>query len=240
MNGKRYTLCAWWLFVVGVGTLINILLVNIFDLTLPIGSHIGWNFLFTGKQLSLGGEPLFIVSFSFMTFFVSLPFFLCFWQSFKRGGAMLLGFIFYALDTVMLVFDLFTFSNTAARIFLIISLCIHLAGLFFLGYGTYVGRNNSKWQNTVRTLYVGCKVNNSNSRFVCYLNGAFMCTLTAGETKIVVIDHNHQRLSVGSESFNPSEIVIPSGMSNVSVIVSTAYTDKGTSIIITSTNPASN
>ena len=237
MKSKWYTVSAYWLLAIGVGTLMNILLINLFGLTMPIGSHIGWNFLFTGRQLS-SGDALFSVAFAFMARFVAIPFFICFWQSFKKGGAVLLGAILYALDTVMLLFDLITFSNASLRIFLIISLCIHIIGLVFLFFGAYLGYNRSEYQNHVRTLYVGCSpLVPVNTRLTCYLNGAFMCTLTSGETKIVVIDRNHQRLSVGSSTLIPSDIVLPAGTENVSVIVSTAYTDKGASIIITSATP---
>ena len=50
MKSKWYTIASYWLLAVGVGTLVNIFLISLFGSSLPIGAHIGWNFLFTGRS----------------------------------------------------------------------------------------------------------------------------------------------------------------------------------------------
>lgn len=235
MKSKWYTIASYWLLAVGVGTLVNIFLISLFGSSLPIGAHIGWNFLFTGRQVSSGGTDLFSVAFGFMSLFVSLPFFICFWQSLKKGGAMFVGMLLYAVDSIKLIFDIFVYNDASLRIFLLISLGIHIVGISLLTLATFIGYNSPRYQNNIRTLCVACSPKcDGSTRFACYLNGAFMCTITAGETRIVVIDRNHQRLYVGSDSLSPENILLPPGRDNVSVTVSTAYTDKGTSITITS------
>lgn len=230
MKSKWYTIASYWLLAVGVGTLVNIFLMCLFGSSLPIGSHIGWNFLFIGVQAK-DTMPLLVVA----TLFVSVPFFIFFWQGLKSWRAMFAGLLYYTIDSLKLIFDIFVFDYTPLRIFLLISLVIRIVGTALLVFATFIGNSSPKYQNNVRTLYVSCSSDcSSNIRFACYLNGAFMSTLTLGETKIVVIDRNHQRLYVSSDSLSPENILLPPGRDNVSVSISTAYTDKGTSIIVTS------
>lgn len=233
MKSKWYTIASFWFLAVGAGTLINIFLICLFGSSLPIGSHIGWNFLFIGAQANNTMVP-----FAILTIFVSIPFFFLFWKSFKSWWAMFVGMLYYALDSFKLIFDIIVFDSIPLRIFLAISLAIHVVGIALLVIATFIGYNSPKYQNNVRTLYVACSPTcDKNIRFACYLNGAFMCTLTAGETRIVVIDRNHQRLYVNSDSLSPENILLPPGRDNVSVTVSVAYTNNGTSITITPTNP---
>ncbi|MBQ9084481.1 MAG: hypothetical protein IJY24_02380 [Clostridia bacterium] len=235
MKSKRYTISAYWLLTVAIGTIINILLISIFGTALPVGSHIAWSALFTGLGLATSESSIFLVAAIFMSIFVAAPFLICFIQALKRGRAMLLGLIIYALDTVMLVADLIYISNTAVRIFLIISLVIHLAGIALLAYGSYLGIKDEGSQSAVRTLYIRrARDGFGSQRLNCRLNGAFMCTLEPGEERLVVVDRHRQRLSVSLFGAAPAELVLPSGANNVSVIISLEYINGQSKIIISS------
>ncbi len=238
MKSKRYKICAYWLLIVAIGTLLNILLTSIFGTALPVGSHIAWSTLYAGKGLSSAGNSLLLVAAIIMALFVTVPFIICFVQSLKRARGMHLGLIIYALDTIMLIADLLSITISAVRIFLIIALVIHIIGIFLLGYGSYRGARDTSSHNYVRTLYIKRSSDGFGGvRLTCNLNGAFMCTLEQGEERLVVVDHHRQRLWVASNS-TATELVLPSGSHNVSVIISQEYIDGQSKINIISADPS--
>lgn len=179
-----------------------------------------------------------------------IPFLLAFIFSKKSYGWMKIGFFLYAIDTFVAVMLLIANvgGSSASPWFFILLLILHIPVLGALGFALYAGSKffpkriygyggpHQCYGNgafaTVRTLCLTYDVNTyENADFTYYINGSQQGTLSFGQTRIILLDGNYQRIVLTAPGCISCETVVSAGTCDVTYTVGVVFNDKGERVI---------
>ena len=177
-----------------------------------------------------------------------IPYLLTFILAGKYFGWMKAGFVIYLIDTLvaflLLISDIG--AGAASAPFYIPFILLHLLALGLAGFALYAGGNifpkrayayagayqaggfgNGAF-STLRTLCLIYDGNSyKNTTFTYYINGSPQGTLSQGQTRIIMLDGNYQRIVVSADGCHSKETVVPAGADNVSFTVGVILNDRG-------------
>ncbi len=246
-----------YLFVAGVVSVIVygcsgyfIPLLNAFSVNSLLYGEVLYQEAVTAGELTADESAYFIVAAIYAAIIELVPFLLVFIFSKKSYVWMKIGFFLYAIDTFIAIMLLIANvgGSAASPWFFILLLILHVPLLGALGYALYAGSKffpkrvygyggpHQCYGNgafaTVRTLCLIYDFNTyQNTDFTYHINGSQQGTLSSGQTRIILLDGNYQRIVVSAPGCVSCETVVPAGTCDVTYTVGVVFNDNGEQVI---------
>lgn len=244
-----YTVARYLFLALFVGSVIDALLVCIFNVSLVTFSYRSWICLYEG-MLYYASMPEMIAAFAIVGILMAAPYLVVFILSKKKLGWFMAGLVLYVFDFLGMFSFLMTVIGYGSAIrgelaHAIISTLIGLCILVFIcvayvlarrlpcfaKVGGFAAYDNAFSRIRILSIHGAADMHGASS--VCYaINGRPMGELHAGELKIITIDGGYQRITVTTADTVGGEIMIPAGFDNPNIAVGRDIVDGVYKIII--------
>ncbi len=254
---KGYTASRFTFLYVFVSGLAAVIVYACLGLYIPLLSGFSMNSLLSAEMMYLeavtkeglleGEATVFLVTGIVVAIAELVPYLLAFILSGKHYGWTKAGALIYLIDTGLSFLLLFVDIGEGAAdpLYYVPFILIHIAVMGAIGFCLYAGGQvfpkkqyaysapfgaqsfgNGAF-GTVRTLCIMTSASQHDAAFTYHINGATLGIVSPGQTRIVMLDGNYQRLVVTAPGCIPKETVIPAGSENVSFSLCIILNDKG-------------